>query len=99
MILSRQDGTTSLIAAAQSGSAATVQLLLDYKADPSVANQVQRLREPPIPSLLVDLFRVSNKRDLFPGRNLARESLLSPSTHTLCIHIIGDDGKRGKDMN
>ena len=40
----RQDGATGLIAAAQRGNEAIVRLLLGRKADPSAADQVQRLR-------------------------------------------------------
>ncbi len=39
-MLSPQDGTTALIAAAKSGHAAMVQLLLKLKANPSKSDQV-----------------------------------------------------------
>ncbi len=39
-VLPFQDGTTSLIAAAQSGNEGMVLLLLEYEADPSAAMQV-----------------------------------------------------------
>jgi hypothetical protein len=47
MIFSMQDGTTSLIAAVQSGHDTMVQLLLEHKADPRVADQVPLSESPP----------------------------------------------------
>ena len=51
MLLYRQDGGTSLVAAAQSGREAMVRQLLESKADPSAADQVQQHMQLRLPSI------------------------------------------------